>query len=79
MRGRLLHVVFGVGIWTRGTGVCGHGERCALNGRFLAVVDYKSATALRVEVFSIMRIFWKGFSENISFNIKWNLSLALPP
>jgi hypothetical protein len=27
--------VFGAGIWTRGTGVCGHVERCALNGRIL--------------------------------------------
>jgi hypothetical protein len=35
MRGRLLHVVFGAGYWTRGTGICGHVERCALNGRIL--------------------------------------------
>jgi hypothetical protein len=29
----LLHRVSGAGYWTRGTGVCGHVERCALNGR----------------------------------------------
>jgi hypothetical protein len=50
--------VCGAGIWTRGTGVCGHVERCALNVRILLANLHQSSRS----TFS-----WESFPSFFAF------------